>query len=145
MNLNSHYPASHEMAPTMIHSSGGQALHHIPQHPSPPTSKRASPLPPLTDFLPPLLKQASKGGFGLSKIPQKTLHDNLQPVIRALEHLDAEALLDLATIKSNAPGCGPKVRNGYVSLWQDYIETRVRMHLIQSAFLIVFLCSTCFA
>jgi hypothetical protein len=60
----------------------------------------------LAKFLPPLLTQANGG---LSAIPQPTLHDNLQPVISALEKLDAELLLDLERTGENQ---GPKVRDG---------------------------------
>mmetsp|Transcript_34182 Transcript_34182/g.82288 ORF Transcript_34182/g.82288 Transcript_34182/m.82288 type:complete len:512 (-) Transcript_34182:19-1554(-) len=161
MNLNSHYYASHDLAPTLIHNTHSypqhhhhhqqiQSNHHFHSHHSsghqggqgqcqgrdisrvsPPTSsmaktkqqqqqqqcqeqqrEKASPLPPLTQFLPSLLRQAKNGGAGLGKIPQKTLYDNLRPVVHALEQLDAISLLDLATISSKAPGCGPKVQDG---------------------------------
>ncbi len=45
----------------------------------------------LGQMLPPLLK--SQGGLAI--IPQATLRQNLQPVLNALERLDAERLLDL--------------------------------------------------
>lgn len=57
----------------------------------------------LGDIIPPLLKR--KGG--LSDIPQETLRENLQPIVRALQKLDAEILLGL-----EPSARGPRVREG---------------------------------
>jgi len=98
MNLQSHTSQAHhtEIAPLSHH-------HHIQTHDISLCDSSSS---MLGKFLPPLLTQA-KGG--LSAIPQSTLHDNLQPVITALEKLDAELLLDL---ERTTDGQGPKVRDG---------------------------------
>eukprot|EP00339_Tiarina_fusa_P027274 CAMPEP_0116997174 /NCGR_PEP_ID=MMETSP0472-20121206/708_1 /TAXON_ID=693140 ORGANISM="Tiarina fusus, Strain LIS" /NCGR_SAMPLE_ID=MMETSP0472 /ASSEMBLY_ACC=CAM_ASM_000603 /LENGTH=321 /DNA_ID=CAMNT_0004695987 /DNA_START=132 /DNA_END=1097 /DNA_ORIENTATION=+ len=53
-----------------------------------------------------ILSPLVKNG-GLANIPQTTLRQNLQPVVSALERLDAELLLDLQPAES-----GPRVREG---------------------------------
>lgn len=57
----------------------------------------------LGDMIPPLLKR--KGG--LAELPQETLRENLQPIVRALKKMDAELLLGLEPAAR-----GPKVREG---------------------------------
>jgi hypothetical protein len=58
-------------------------------------------------ILPPLIK----GEGGLATVPQAALRKNLQPVMSALEGLNAELLLDLHTTSQ-----GPRVAEGYVAL-----------------------------
>jgi hypothetical protein len=58
-------------------------------------------------MLPPLIK----GGGGLASVPQAALRQNLQPVMTALEGLNAELLLDLHSTSQ-----GPRVAEGYVDL-----------------------------
>ena len=57
----------------------------------------------LGQMIPPLLKR--KGG--LSEISQETLRENLQPIVQALQKLDAEMLLGLQRSSR-----GPQLRQG---------------------------------
>ena len=59
-------------------------------------------------ILPPLIK----GDGGLATVPQAALRQNLQPVMSALEGLNAELLLDLHTTSQ-----GPRVSEGYVDIF----------------------------
>jgi ABC-type uncharacterized transport system ATPase component len=59
-------------------------------------------------ILPPLIK----GGGGLASGPQAALRQNLQPIMSALEGLNAELLLDLHTASQ-----GPRVSEEYVDIW----------------------------
>lgn len=61
----------------------------------------------ISRMIPPLL---TKGQHGLSSLSQKTLQQNLEPIMNALQRLDAELLLDLQPTKE-----GPQVHAGYVS------------------------------
>ena len=112
MNRISYDQLSQGSTPPLISSQD------LPQHqlsPSAIGAERISPpmtSPSFTQFLPHLLIQAKDGGTGLGKIPQKTLRDNLQPVVDALTQLDAVSLLDLTTICGKNPRCGPKVKDG---------------------------------
>ena len=60
----------------------------------------------ISAMLPPLLKHPG----GLSRVPESTLEQQLQPVLNALKHLDAERLLDLQPAASSMEG--PLVRKG---------------------------------
>jgi hypothetical protein len=123
MNIESshHYHSSHqrEIGQTLLESQTPDltrcetttttittsAQHH---HSGMPSSSSLSSSPMMFGkFLPPLLTQRSEKG--LAAIPQTTLCDNLTPVIKALEKLDAELLLDLHRCPE---GQGPKVRDG---------------------------------
>lgn len=57
----------------------------------------------LGQMIPPLLKNVG----GLGNIPPETLRENLQPIVRALQKLDAELLLGL-----ERSARGPQVREG---------------------------------
>ena len=98
MNLETH--STHQEIASL------QTHHHTT---TPEITRCDSSSPMLAKFLPPLLTQNNKAGGGLSAIPQATLYDNLQPVIAALEKLDAERLLDLELTGENQ---GPRVREG---------------------------------
>jgi hypothetical protein len=71
---------------------------------SPQCSGRVTPKGDLLgQMIPPILKNKT----GLGNIPPETLRENLQPIVRALEKLDAEQLLGLQRSSR-----GPQVRDG---------------------------------
>ena len=73
-----------------------------------PRYEQRSPLYSKPDFMGQLIAPLLHGRESLSNIPQQRLRENLNPIILALQKLDAELLLGL----TRTTGQGPRVQTG---------------------------------
>ena len=74
----------------------------------PPRYEQLSPLASKPDFMGRLIAPLLYDRDSLSNIPQQKLRENLNPIILALQKLDAELLLGL----KRTSGPGPRVQTG---------------------------------